>query len=238
MSPAARRRLAGAATLACIVAAAAREPPLAGAGTRPGAAPAGDAHADALEHRIAALERRLGVGEATTVRSAAGDAYAALRRREQALAARAEAWLRFVPDGVPVPGGVVTSAFGPRRLHPVLGRVLPHAGVDIAAPHGTPVRTTADGTVHAAVRNPTYGLTVDVRHGPSGYLTRYAHLSRVAVRPGQALRRGDVVGHVGSTGLSTGPHTHYEVFYRGWRRDPIRFLPSGPVAGPPRPGVE
>jgi murein DD-endopeptidase MepM/ murein hydrolase activator NlpD len=198
------------------------------------------AQADTLSARLDALESRLGL---VPPRSTAQDTgfrarYARLREREAAVARRAEAWLRFVPGGAPVPGGVVTSAFSPGRYHPIRHRVIPHVGVDVAAPHGTPVHATADGSVFATADNPTYGLTVDLRHGDSGFLTRYAHLSRIAVRPGQPVRRGDVIGWVGSTGLSTGPHTHYEVFYQGWRRDPIDFMPPGPVAGEALSGVD
>lgn len=188
--------------------------------------------ADSLAARLDVLESRLGL------RSQAGDAgeagfrarYAQLRAREELVARRAEVWLRFVPSGAPVPRGVVTSAFSPGRYHPIRHRVIPHVGLDIGAPLGTPVRATADGSVFATADNPTYGLTVDLRHGASGFFTRYAHLSRIGVRAGQPVRRGDVIGWVGSTGLSTGPHTHYEVFYQGWRRDPIDFMPPGPVA--------
>lgn len=197
------------------------------------------AEADTLSARLDALERRLGLAPRADAQGAGFRArYRRLREREAAVARRAEAWLRFVPSGAPVPGGVVTSAFSPGRYHPIHHRVIPHVGVDVAAPHGTPVHATADGSVHATADNPTYGLTVDLRHGASGFLTRYAHLSRIAVRPGQPVRRGDVIGWVGSTGLSTGPHTHYEVFYQGWRRDPIDFMPPGPVAGGALSGVD
>lgn len=187
--------------------------------------------ADSLDARLGELERRLGIRSRPSASSEAfRERYARLRSREREVALRAEQWLRFVPSGDPVPGGVITSAFSPGRYHPIKLRVIPHVGLDIGAPHGGPVSATADGSVFATVDHPTYGLTVDVRHGDSGFLTRYAHLSRIEVRPGQTVRRGDVIGRVGSTGLSTGPHTHYEVFFRGWRRDPIDFMPPGPVA--------
>jgi murein DD-endopeptidase MepM/ murein hydrolase activator NlpD len=184
---------------------------------------------DLLETRIAALERRLGLTPVSGERAEHLARYEALRQREAEVARRAAEWLRFVPSDAPVEGGVITSSFSAGRYHPIRRRVQPHVGIDIAAPHGAPVRVTADGTVHAVAESPTYGLTVDVRHGDSGFVTRYAHLSHVAVRPGQAVERGELVGRVGSTGLSTGPHLHYEVYYQGWRRDPIAFLPSLPV---------
>jgi murein DD-endopeptidase MepM/ murein hydrolase activator NlpD len=190
------------------------------------------AEADSLSARLGRLEVMLGVaaGEGDTAGYGFRARYASLRRREAETARRAAEWLRYVPGSEPVSGGIITSAFSPGRYHPIKLRIIPHVGLDIAARHGTPVRVTADGTVFATVNHPTYGLTVDVQHGASGFLTRYAHLSRIAVRPGTAVRRGDTIGYVGSTGLSTGPHTHYEVFYKGWRRDPIDFLPPGPVA--------
>lgn len=187
--------------------------------------------ADSLSLRLRRIEVALGLSARRDSGAAGFQArYADLRSREAEVARRAAAWLRFVPATEPVTGGVITSSFSPGRYHPIKLRIIPHVGLDIAAPHGSPVRATADGTVYATVNHPTYGLTVDVEHGGSGFLTRYAHLSAIRVTPGSRVRRGDIIGDVGSTGLSTGPHTHYEVFFRGWRRDPIDFLPPGPVA--------
>ncbi|HEX7242810.1 MAG TPA: M23 family metallopeptidase [Longimicrobiaceae bacterium] len=124
----------------------------------------------------------------------------------------------------------VTSPFQMNRLHPLLRRVLPHTGVDLAAGTGTPVRATADGSVvHAAWRG-GYGNMVEVQH-PNGYSTRYAHLSRIApwVGRGGAVRQGEVIGFVGMTGLATGPHLHYEVRRRGRPVDPQSVAPD---AGP------
>jgi murein DD-endopeptidase MepM/ murein hydrolase activator NlpD len=190
-----------------------------------------DARYDSLAARLQLLEVRLGVrarpAGPTNVEFAAR--YAALRAREEEVARRAEAFLRYVPSIAPV-AGVITSAFSPSRYHPIKHMNLRHVGLDIGAPFGTSVHVAADGEVFATVDHPTYGLAVDVRHGESKYMTRYAHLSRIAVRPGTRVRRGDVIGLVGSTGLSTGPHLHYEVFFRGLRKDPIHFLPQGQAA--------
>jgi len=98
-----------------------------------------------------------------------------------------------------------------------------HRGIDIVADHGTPIQAPADGVVSRAVRVSDYGKTIDISHG-YGYVTRYAHLSETLVRPGQRVRRGDVVGKVGSTGRSTGPHLHYEVFRDGRRVNPWKYL--------------
>lgn len=197
------------------------------------------AAADSLGRRLEVLERRLGLrtqvgGDSDSLQTR----YRRLREREREVARAAERWLRFVPSESPVQGGVISSAMSPGRYHPIRLRVIPHVGIDIAAPAGEPVLATADGTVWATADHPTYGLTVDLRHGDSGFMTRAAHLSRIDVRPGDPVRRGDVIGAVGSTGLSTGPHVHFEVFFRGWRQDPIRYMPPGPVAEQALLGVD
>jgi murein DD-endopeptidase MepM/ murein hydrolase activator NlpD len=156
--------------------------------------------------------------------------YAALQASEARAADEAEALLAAVPIHVPVQGRL-TSGYTSRRFHPVLRRVRPHWGLDIAAPAGTPVVSSADGTVLDVAMSATYGLVVDVAHGRGEYITRYAHLSAVLVREGQRVRRGDVVGRVGATGLVTGPHLHYEVFVHGRRRDPALLLDPGEAAG-------
>jgi murein DD-endopeptidase MepM/ murein hydrolase activator NlpD len=119
----------------------------------------------------------------------------------------------------------VTSSFRMDRFHPILRRILPHTGVDLAAGHGTPVYATADGIVAFASARGGYGNLVEVRH-PNGYSTRYAHLSRIA--PGmyenRPVRQGEVVGYVGATGLATGPHLHYEVHVNGRAVDPLRYV--------------
>lgn len=113
----------------------------------------------------------------------------------------------------PVPGGV-TSGFGMRR-HPILGYTRMHAGMDFKARYGTAIVAVSDGRVSAAGRAGGCGVAVRLEHG-GGLSTRYCHMSRMAVGAGQAVRRGQVIGYVGSSGLSTGPHLHYEM-YRGGR---------------------
>ncbi len=135
----------------------------------------------------------------------------------------------FDAAGVPVrPEGMrapldrmrVSSAFGPRR-HPITGLGKSHTGTDLAAGMGTPVRAPADGVVVEARRWGGYGNWVRIRH-PNGLESGYAHLSRFAsgLRAGQRISQGQVVAYVGSTGASTGPHLHYEVWKRGQRVDP------------------
>ncbi|MFM7379454.1 MAG: M23 family metallopeptidase [Erythrobacter sp.] len=113
----------------------------------------------------------------------------------------------------PVPGPV-TSNFGMRR-HPILGYTRMHAGIDFKASYGTPIVAVSDGKVSAAGRAGGCGIAVRLEHG-GGLSTRYCHMSRMAVAPGMSVRRGQVIGYVGSTGLSTGAHLHYEM-YRGGR---------------------
>jgi murein DD-endopeptidase MepM/ murein hydrolase activator NlpD len=113
----------------------------------------------------------------------------------------------------PVPGAV-TSNFGMRR-HPILGYNRMHAGIDFKASYGTPIVAVSDGRVTSAGRSGGCGIAVRLEHG-GGLSTRYCHMSRMAVSAGMQVRRGQVIGYVGSTGLSTGPHLHYEM-YRGGR---------------------
>lgn len=120
----------------------------------------------------------------------------------------------------PLDAASVTSGFGIRR-HPILGFGRQHQGIDFAAPRGTPVLAAADAVVEETGRLGGYGITVRLRH-PDGVETRYAHLSAIApgLRPGDAVRQGEPIGRVGSTGLSTGPHLHYEVRIGGRAADP------------------
>jgi len=123
----------------------------------------------------------------------------------------------------------ITSGFGV-RFHPILRRWRPHHGVDYAAPYGTPVRSVANGTVIFAGWRRGYGKTVVVRHN-NGYTTLYGHLSRIYVKRGQYVEQGQSIGAVGSTGLSTGPHLHYEVRHYGKRINPllIKSEPEKPL---------
>lgn len=118
--------------------------------------------------------------------------------------------------------GYIASGYG-RRSDPFTGEIEWHQGVDITANRGTPVRTTADGVVLDAANSPTYGKNVVVSHG-FGAVTRYAHLSRIEVRRGQRLRRGEVVGRVGNTGRSRAPHLHYEVWLNGRAQNPLDHI--------------
>jgi murein DD-endopeptidase MepM/ murein hydrolase activator NlpD len=126
----------------------------------------------------------------------------------------------------------VSSRFGV-RMHPILRRPRNHDGVDYVAPVGTPVQASGDGVVRFAGRRGGYGLHVELRHGRD-YVTSYSHLSRIAsgVRPGADISQGQVIGYVGSTGLSTGAHLHYRFVKEGRLVDPLSTdLPTGTPLG-------
>ena len=127
--------------------------------------------------------------------------------------------------------GRVTSRYGMRR-HPILGYRRMHAGLDFRAGHGTPIYAVTDGTVAFAGRNGGYGNFVKLNHG-GGLATGYAHMSRIAVNNGTRVRRGQVIGYVGSTGLSTGPHLHYEMYRNGRAVDPasVQFVTRAQLTG-------
>jgi murein DD-endopeptidase MepM/ murein hydrolase activator NlpD len=128
----------------------------------------------------------------------------------------------------PVKGGRYTSGFGP-RIHPLLGTVRMHTGVDWAAPIGTPIVAGADGTVESVGRQGGYGNYVRIRHA-NGFATAYGHMSRFAegLAPGVSVKQGQVVGYVGSTGFSTGPHCHYEILVNNKFVNPMTIqVPRG-----------
>lgn len=125
----------------------------------------------------------------------------------------------------PVSGAEVTSYFGMRE-HPVLGGERMHEGIDLGAPSGTPIRAAADGVVDFANWNGGYGRFVVLQHGKR-YSTAYAHMSRFAegIEPGTTVHRGDVIGYVGSTGRTTGPHLHFELRDNDQPVDPLEIMP-------------
>lgn len=127
-----------------------------------------------------------------------------------------------VPSRMPVEDVVMTSGFG-MRDHPILKQRRAHKGVDLAAPTGTPVYATADGTIGMAQWFSSYGNYVQIEHG-AGLETRYGHLSGYTVEAGQHVHKGDLIGYVGSTGRSTGPHLHYEIRVAGEAVNPIPYM--------------
>lgn len=132
----------------------------------------------------------------------------------------------------PIKFGRVTSRFG-KRFHPILGVKKAHLGVDYGAPTGTPVMAIGDGTIDFAAWSGGGGRVIKVRHNTT-YTTAYKHLSRFAngIRPGKKVRQGDIIGYVGSTGLSTGPHLHFEFLKNGSFVDPqrLKFPAATPLA--------
>ena len=131
-----------------------------------------------------------------------------------------------VPSRRPVDAMSLSSSWG-MRVHPVTGRLARHNGIDVPAPAGTPIYATADGTIGRAQWVNGYGKYVEIEHG-SAIQTRYGHMSRIAVAAGQRVKRGDIVGYVGSTGRSTGNHLHYEVRIAGAPVNPLPFVQGTP----------
>ena len=130
-----------------------------------------------------------------------------------------------IPSRMPVNGAALTSGYG-MRWHPVLGGHRQHKGVDLAQPMGSPVYATADGMVSKADWFSSYGLFISLEHG-GNIQTRYGHLSRLNVAAGQTVHKGDLIGYVGTTGRSTGPHLHYEVRIAGAAVNPVPYLQGG-----------
>ncbi len=125
--------------------------------------------------------------------------------------------------------GFLTSNFSGLRYHPILHIGRPHEGIDVTAPYGTPIIAPAAGRVVSVGWRSGFGLAVEIDHG-YGVRTIYAHMSRTAAAVGQSVRRGDRLGFVGSTGLSTGPHLHYEVHVDGRAVDPLRYVMPSAIA--------
>jgi murein DD-endopeptidase MepM/ murein hydrolase activator NlpD len=132
---------------------------------------------------------------------------------------------KTIPTTMPVAMGYYSSNYG-YRLDPITGRNTFHTGVDLIAPHGTPVMAAAGGVVSAVSFVPEYGNTVDVDHD-NGLTSRYAHLHRSLVKVGDVVLKGQNIALVGSTGRSTGPHLHFEVREKGIPLNPNKFLSLG-----------
>jgi murein DD-endopeptidase MepM/ murein hydrolase activator NlpD len=130
------------------------------------------------------------------------------------------------PSIRPILGATIRQNFG-LRMDPFLDRIASHQGVDVPMPLGTNVLATADGVVKTAntlyTPHKSYGMEVVIDHG-YGYETRYAHLSKILVRPGERVKRWQVIGQVGETGRTTGPHLHYEVMLNGKPENPMHFV--------------
>ncbi len=129
-----------------------------------------------------------------------------------------------LPAILPMPKnrGQIISGFG-LRFHPILKYRRMHTGIDISAPKGTPIYATGDGVVVNAGRESGYGIVCEIKHG-YGYQTLYGHMSKINVKTGQRVKRGEIIGLVGSTGLSKAPHVHYEVILNGTKVNPVYFF--------------
>ena len=128
----------------------------------------------------------------------------------------------LIPSGMPVTDGYITSPYG-RRIDPFTGHFSFHPGLDIGVPFGSQVHAVAAGVVtYAGVRD-GYGKVVEIDHG-DGYMTRYAHNSKLLARVGEHVRAGEVISDAGSTGRSTGPHVHFEVWHDGKLVNPIAYV--------------
>jgi murein DD-endopeptidase MepM/ murein hydrolase activator NlpD len=158
---------------------------------------------------LSVLERRARLHRESL--SEAGDSIHAHRER-----------LFATPSIVPTHGRV-SSSFSRSRNHPIHNRPMPHTGVDISAPRGTPILATARGRVTRAGWRAGYGLSVELDHGHT-YSTLYAHASEVLVKVGDEVERGDVIARVGNTGTATAPHLHYEVLVNGRPQNPMGFV--------------
>jgi murein DD-endopeptidase MepM/ murein hydrolase activator NlpD len=130
--------------------------------------------------------------------------------------------LQSTPSILPT-AGVLSSRFSASRVHPIYHEALPHEGIDISAPFGTPLLAAAKGVVTFAGWMAGLGNMVEIDHG-FGYVTRYGHASKLLVRKGQEVSRGEVIGQVGSTGISTSSHLHYEVRVDGKPVDPLNYV--------------
>lgn len=127
-----------------------------------------------------------------------------------------------VPSIMPT-AGWLTSQFSRSRKHPILHISRPHEGIDVTAPMGAPIIAPASGVVTKVARETGYGNVLEIDHG-NGIVTRYAHCSRIDVRQGQRVTRGQRIAAVGKTGLSTGPHLHYEIHVNGKVVDPLTYV--------------
>lgn len=130
--------------------------------------------------------------------------------------------LAAMPSIMPT-AGWLSSAFTSMREHPILHIARPHEGIDVTAPTGTPIVAPATGIVVTAGNDKGFGLSVEIDHG-NGIRTRFAHCSRLAVRTGQRVTRGQLIAAVGMTGLATAPHLHYEIHVNGKPVDPLTYV--------------
>lgn len=160
------------------------------------------------------FERALRLGGSMTVESQLVQETIERARREADIRNR-------TPSIKPVVGHIIS--FVGNRIHPITGLIHFHRGLDIVAPWGTPIFAPADGTVTFAGTRGGYGIVAFIDHG-YGYQTRYGHCARLHVKEGDEVKRGQIIAEVGSTGMSTGPHLHYEVLVEGSVANPLAYI--------------
>jgi murein DD-endopeptidase MepM/ murein hydrolase activator NlpD len=163
----------------------------------------------AVTYDLNALERR-----ARLLRESMSDAADSLAMHAELLSA--------TPSILPTTGRL-SSRFSASRPHPIDSRALPHQGIDLSAPRGSAILASANGRVVEAGNYAGYGLMVEIDHG-FGFTTRYGHASKLLVRVGQQVKRGELIAQVGSTGMATGPHLHYEVRVNGRPQNPMNYV--------------
>jgi len=157
----------------------------------------------------------------------ANDLAASFAEVSGALAHNTEKMSR-IPSIMPT-AGWLSSTYSLSRFHPILHYARPHEGIDVSAPMGAPIVAPAGGVVTLVTWETGYGNVLEIDHG-DGIVTKYAHCSKIVVRKGQHVKRGDIIANVGSTGLSTGPHVHYEIHVNGKIVDPLTYvLPEGAI---------
>ena len=182
------------------------------------------------DHPLAANELQREIDRLAQVVEERSDTLTALE--SQLMERRIKATL--LPTIVPISSDRVGSIFG-RRLDPIAGVGAMHEGVDFVADPGTRVIASAGGVVVGAEFHPQYGNLIEIDHG-NDFSSRYAHLSKIDVKLGQVVKRGQLIGASGNTGRSTGPHLHFEVRFKGAAQNPARFLQSGTQLALASPG--
>jgi murein DD-endopeptidase MepM/ murein hydrolase activator NlpD len=136
-------------------------------------------------------------------------------------------WLRALPIGPPIDARLgMTSNFGV-RIDPITQQLAQHSGIDFITPTGTPIVASGDGTVIKSAFDPAYGNFIEIAHN-EGFISKYAHNSKLLVKIGQVVKRGQVIAHSGSTGRSTGPHLHYEIHQHNTYLNPAKILVYAP----------
>lgn len=169
-------------------------------------------------HEVGIVDLEQELQNLTLVVSDRGDKLSAL----QTMLMQNQLNQKLLPSVAPVKEGWYSSNFG-WRVDPFNGQSAMHEGVDYVVPEGTPIYASAGGVVAYSDNHPSYGNMVEIEHG-NDIITRYAHASKLLVKVGQVVRRGEKIAEVGSTGRSTGNHLHFEVRYKGSAQNPVRFL--------------